>query len=145
MSTETGVTDERRELGVSETLRLRDVGPALTVSDLDASLAWYRDVVGFVVKETWEPEGEIVGYSLVAGVGNLMLMKDDGAKGWDRKKGQGLRLFLSTAQDVDRIAENIKARGGELATEPADMPWGGRAFNLVDPDGFNLTIVGESS
>ena len=144
MSTDTRTAEERRR-NVPETLRLRDVGPALTVNDLERSLSWYRDIVGFVVKETWEHEGEIGGYSLVAGVGNLMLVKDDFAKGHDRDKGQGLRLFLSTAQNVDEIAENIKARGGELASEPADMPWGGRAFNLVDPDGFQLTIVGESS
>ncbi len=145
MSTESQITEERRERGVPETLRLRDVGPALTVNDLDASLAWYTDIVGFVVKEKWEHEGEVRGYSLVAGVGNLMIGQDDFAKGRDRDKGQGLRLFLSTAQDVDEIAEKIKARGGELASEPADMPWGGRAFSLVDPDGFNLTIAGESA
>ena len=27
-------------------------------------------------------------------------------------------------------------RGGELLSEPADMPWGARVFRLRDPDGF---------
>ena len=30
----------------SEALDLRSVRPALTVADIDTSLAWYRDVVG---------------------------------------------------------------------------------------------------
>jgi predicted enzyme related to lactoylglutathione lyase len=37
----------------------------------------------------------------------------------------------------------IKGRGGQLASEPADMPGGVRAFDLVDSDGFLLTISSE--
>ncbi len=97
-------------------------------------------MVGFTVDERWEHEGELMGVSLVAGATRLMLGQDDGAKGWDRKKGQGFRLYLSTAQDIDQLAADIVGRGGTLAKEPADMPWGARAFDLVDPDGFQLTV-----
>jgi uncharacterized glyoxalase superfamily protein PhnB len=55
-------------------------------------------------------------------------------------KGQGIRIYLQTTQDVDGVAAAIKDRGGELASEPEDMPWGARAFNLIDPDGILLTI-----
>jgi uncharacterized glyoxalase superfamily protein PhnB len=51
-----------------------------------------------------------------------------------------MRLHLTTAQNVDEIAAGIKQRGGKLDSEPADMPWGTRAFALTDPDGFKLTI-----
>jgi len=126
---------------VPETLRLRSIAPSLTVKDLEASLHFYRDVVGFMVADEWSNEGELRGVSLVAGSARLLLGKDDGAKGWDRKKGEGFRLYLNTAQDIDEIAQAIKARGGTLASEPADMPWGSRAFDMVDPDGFLLTIA----
>ena len=56
-------------------------------------------------------------------------------------KGLGMRFYLETVQDVDEIAEHIKARGGTLASEPADMPWGPRAFSLEDPDGFAFTVM----
>ena len=69
-----------------------------------------------------------------------MLSKEDWAKGRDRVKGQGLRLYMSTNQDVDEVAAAIKSRGGEFTSEPADMPWGARTFDLVDPDGFLITI-----
>ena len=39
------------------------------------------------------------------------------------------------------MADFIKSRGGTLASEPAYMPWGARAFDLLDPDGFQLTIT----
>ena len=125
---------------VPESLRLRTITPGITVDDLDASLTWYRDIVGFTVKDLWEVEGEVRGAELVAGDTALLIGQDDWAKGRDRTKGVGFRLYLTTAQDVDELAAGIKERGGSLESEPADMPWGGRAFSLVDPSGFNLTI-----
>ncbi|MBI2073153.1 MAG: VOC family protein [Gemmatimonadetes bacterium] len=123
-----------------ETLRLRDISPSLTVTDLQASIAWYRDVLGFMVDDTWEHEGKVAGVSLKAGKVYLNLSQDDWAKGRDRVKGEGFRLYLTTGQDIDGIAAAIKARGGKLASEPTDQPWGARTFNLVDPDGYKLTV-----
>ncbi len=54
MNTESDVPVDRRDHSSPETLRLRSISPALTVADIDTSLAWYRDVVGFHVQETWE-------------------------------------------------------------------------------------------
>ncbi len=123
-----------------ETLRLRNVEPGLTVNDLQRSLAWYRDILGFTEGERWEHDGKLAGISVVAGTVTINLTQDDWAKGRDRQKGEGFRLYLNTVQDVDEIAATIKARGGTLASEPKDMPWGARVFHLVDPDGFKLTI-----
>lgn len=69
------------------------------------------------------------------------LNQDDFAKGRDRKKGIGSRLRCTTAQDLDRFAAEVQARGGALDQEPMDMPWGGRQFMITDPDGFKLTFV----
>jgi len=126
-----------------ETLRLRRVTPAFTVTDVDTSLSFYRDVLGFVVDEIWEHEGHRVGAALVAGSVTLLLSQDDGEKGGERTKGQGFRLHLSTAQDIDRLASLVVARGGTLQDGPVDMPWGARAFTVLDPDGFKLTVAAE--
>jgi uncharacterized glyoxalase superfamily protein PhnB len=124
-----------------ETLRFRSVSPGLTVNDLQKSIAWYRDVAGFYVGEMWKaPDGTVRGAEIMAGAARFYLGQDDWAKGRDRKKGEGFRLNLTTAQSVDEIATGIKQRGGKLDSEPADMPWGSRAFALTDPDGFKLTI-----
>jgi uncharacterized glyoxalase superfamily protein PhnB len=124
-----------------ETLRLRDVSPAFTATDLQRSIAFYRDVLGFVVSEEWRENGVLQGCEMRAGNVLFMLMQDDFAKGRDRQKGVGTRLHVSTAQDIDRLAAEIKARGGILDQEPADMPWGQRVFTISDPDGFKLTIA----
>ena len=65
---------------------------------------------------------------------------NDGAKGFDRVKGVGFAVQLTTTQDVDAIAARIKDQGGTLVMEPTDTPWG-RVFRLKDPDGFNLVIT----
>ena len=126
-----------------ETLRLRAMMPGITASDLQASLAWYRDVLGFTVAEEYKQDERVMGVRLVAGSVQIMLGQDDFAKGRDRQKGAGLRFFCTTAQDVDQLAAAIKERGGKLAHEPTDQPWGTRDFGVVDPDGFNISISTE--
>ncbi len=126
-----------------ETLRLHGISPSLTVGDIEASLAWYRDVVGFHVRETWEDEGTVGGAALIAGEASLLLVQDDWAKGRDRVKGVGFRLHMTTGSDVDELAAAIEQRGGTLESPPADMPWGARAFSLEDPDGYKITIASE--
>ena len=126
-----------------ETLRVRQLSVGLTVGDVQKSIAWYRDVLGCVVEEEWEHEGNVAGASMLAGAARFFIGQDDWAKGRDRKKGEGVRLHLATAQDIDEVAARVKANGGTLDSEPADMPWGVRAFALSDPDGFKLTIASE--
>jgi uncharacterized glyoxalase superfamily protein PhnB len=124
-------------------LRLRSSGPSLTVSDIHDSVAWYRDVLGFTVGERWERNGQLAGAELVAGKVTFWLSQDDWQKGRDRVKGEGFRMHCATVQNVDRLAEGIKARGGTLLQEPRDEPWGGRDFAVADPDGFKITIATE--
>jgi len=144
MSTEQMRTTARSPRANPETLRLRRVSPSLTVGDIGTSLKFYRDTLGFLVDEIWEQEGRRVGAALIAGSVQLMLTLDDGARGADRTKGDGFRLHLTTVQNVDDLAARVEKRGCTLEARPADAPWGGRAFTVVDPDGFRLTIASEA-
>src|SRR5262245_25987174 len=114
---------------------------SITVKDIRKSVAWYRDVVGFGVERTAEREGQLALVALKAGDVRLSLNQDNGAKGWDRIKGLGFSINIWTTDDVDVIAEHIKANGGVLDTEPVDAVWGARFFRLTDPDGFKLAIM----
>jgi uncharacterized glyoxalase superfamily protein PhnB len=112
----------------------------LTVNDIQASITWYRDVLGFTPVEEYQQEGKVVGARLTAGAIEILLTQDNFAKGRDRQKGAGFRLYLTTAQNVDQLAAAIRERGGQLTQEPTDQPWGARDFAVVDPDGFNISI-----
>lgn len=145
------MTEQQSSTSVKEkasTLNLGGVMPAITVSDLGASIAWYRDVMGFVVAREIEHEGQRVGAMISAGSVQFMLGQDDFAKGRDRPKGIGFRLYCVSEQDIDELAAGIKARGGTLDQEPTDQPWGARDLAVSDPDGFKITIssgTGEES
>ena len=126
-----------------ESLRLRSIAASFTVNDLQKSVAWYRDVLGFTPGERWETNGGLRGMQMKAGACDIMLGQDDFAKGRDRKKGEGFRLWVSTAQDISELAGRVKARGWTLDREPSETPWGDWAFAVTDPDGFKITFIQE--
>ena len=68
MSGETQLPTQERRSDGPQALRLSSIAPAITVNDLEASLSWYCDVVGFMIAEKFEYEGELRGAALVAGV-----------------------------------------------------------------------------
>jgi lactoylglutathione lyase len=145
MSTDSAAPDGADRRAHPESFRGRALTASLTANDLQKSLAWYRDVLGFTVDQQHEREGTLRAVSLKAGTVRILIGQDDGAKGWDRKKGDGMSLMITTAQDVDELAARIRERGGTLESEPTDMPWGARVFRVQDPDGFKLAISSEAS
>src|SRR5258708_40182446 len=96
-----------------ETLRLRTVMPALVVNDLATSLAWYRDVLGFIVTKEIRREDLLVAAHLAAGTVVLLLGQDDFAKGRDPAKGVALRLHFVTGQDIDQPPAILQERHGQ--------------------------------
>jgi predicted enzyme related to lactoylglutathione lyase len=136
----TGRQLERRH-SKRETLRLRSIEPSFTVSDLERSVRFYSDVLGFVVGERYtDADGVLRGARLKAGICQLGLSQDDWAKGRDRQRGVAVRIWCTTAQDIDALAAKVTAGGGRITQEPTDESWGGRSLSIDDPDGFHLTI-----
>jgi lactoylglutathione lyase len=139
-ATRKAATPDRRARSSPETLRLRSTMPAFTVADLQRSIGFYTGVLRFIVSERWNDGDVLRGVMLKAGTCSFGLSQDDWKMGRDRKKGQGVRIWCETAQDVDTLAAGVKAAGHRLTEEPKDQEWGGRAFSLDDPDGFHLTV-----
>lgn len=123
-------------------LNATTLGCSMTCKDIDASLRWYRDVLGFSLAQTFEREGKLATAVMSAGDIRLVLNQDDGKLGWGRTKGQGfyLQINVANAADVDAAASRIKAAGGALLDEPSDRPWGVRMFQFKDMDGFKMGI-----
>jgi uncharacterized glyoxalase superfamily protein PhnB len=121
-------------------LQGESVSISLTAKDLKTSVAWYRDVLGMVVTQEYERDGAVRAVAMQAGAVRFLLNQDDGGRGWDRVKGEGFAIQITTTQSIDAIADRVRANGGQLDTEPADMPWGARVFRLRDPDGFKLSV-----
>ncbi len=122
------------------TMNATTLGCSLTCKDLEASVAFYRDAVGFTVAMPFERDGKLVAAVIADGDIRIVLNQDDGKLGWDRVKGQGcyIQINVKTPADVDAAAERIKAAGHPIHGEPADQPWGARMFTFNDLDGFKL-------
>ena len=125
-----------------EALQVSTIAPSLTVDDLQKSITFY-EALGFVVDEKWEDNGTLLGAMMRAGKSQIGLSQDDWKKGRDRKKGVGMRVFMSTTQNVDEIAKRAKTAGISLTSDPHDTEWKSRAFEVTDPSGFLLTISSE--
>ncbi len=139
MSTNSQVPDTAEQSGAGA-FQARGLTLSLTVKDLQKSIAWYTEVVGFAIDRKLERDGKLRGCVLKAGDMQISINQDDGAKGWTRIKGEGFSVRISTDQNIDMIAKRIKEHGGTLESEPADMPWGARIFRLRDLDGYKFTI-----
>ena len=126
-----------------EAVQISAIVPTLTVDDLQKSITFY-EALGFTIDETWEDNGTLLGVMLRAGKSQIGLNQDDWEKGRDRKKGIGVRLSLLTPQNVDEIARRAKSAGITLKSEPQDTEWKSRAFEVIDPSGFLLTIFSET-
>ena len=125
-----------------EALQISTIAPSLTVDDLQKSITFY-EAIGFAIDEKWEENGTLLGVMMRAGKTEIGLMQDDWGKGRDRKKGVGMRVFMSTTQNVDELAARAKRAGIVLNAEPHDTEWKTRAFEVTDPTGFLLTISSE--
>ena len=123
-------------------IRATTLGCSLTCKDLEASIRFYRDAIGFTVAQTFESDGKVAAAVVAAGDCRIVLNQDDGKLGWDRIKGQGFYLQINVVApaDVDAAAARIKAAGGTLVDEPANRSWGVRMLQFKDLDGFKLGV-----
>jgi catechol 2,3-dioxygenase-like lactoylglutathione lyase family enzyme len=125
----------------SPALQATSLAPSLTASDLPRSIQFYTKGLGFEIVEKNEADGAVRFVMMKAGAGMLGVGQDDFAKGRNRTKGVGFRIWITTSQDVSALAERAKNAGITLDEGPKALPWGPMAFAVTDPDGFKLTIA----
>jgi PhnB protein len=120
--------------------------PALTVTDMDRSVRFYEDALGF--RRTFSipgPDGRPVFTTLSHGDATLMLSvaqtesPDPPVAG---SLGAGVNLYLTVTQeeDIDALFERAWNNGARVVTEPTDQFWGDRDWTIADPDGYTLTV-----
>jgi len=106
--------------------------PVLHVSDVLATAAFYRDVLGF----TWDFGNET--YAVVWRDNSAIHFVSDGADG---ANPSGVQLF-QWLKDVDVYYKEIIDRGADVVEAPTDQPYGIREFGLRDLNGV-LIVFGQ--
>jgi lactoylglutathione lyase len=111
--------------------------PILTSRDLNASLRFYRELIGAESTYQFPPEGEPAFVTLRIGGSTLGLGVQDepGDLANDR-----ITLWLY-ADDCDAAVGKLRDAGVPVLAEPADQPWGERMAIVTDPDGNRVIIA----
>jgi catechol 2,3-dioxygenase-like lactoylglutathione lyase family enzyme len=121
----------------------------IAVDDHDKALAFYRDALGFEVRNDVSYEGMrwvTVGSPSQPGVEIVLEppVADPGAASSDKDAAAELlakgllRGVNFRTDDVDATFERIRASGAEVLQEPMDMPYGVRDCAFRDPAGNML-------
>jgi catechol 2,3-dioxygenase-like lactoylglutathione lyase family enzyme len=120
-------------------------GAILAVADVERSLAFYRDHIGFAVEATYDDPP----YATLALAGTRLSLAEQG-HGADDRPGVALAAPADPSQanvvlvvEVDDArAEHarLNAAGVRFLADPYEPPWGGCRFFCVDPDGYLVEI-----
>jgi catechol 2,3-dioxygenase-like lactoylglutathione lyase family enzyme len=123
---------------VTTPIALTAAAPVFVVQDVPASVAHYRDVLGFRVEFTY---GEPTFYAGVER--DRVLIHLQAAAQTKRVPGQSALYVFVTG--VDALYDELKGRGARVGDPPKDYPYGMRDFDLLDPDGNHLSFGQESA
>lgn len=127
------------------TIAIRGMAPLLQVFDMPASIAFYRDVLGFAIIETSAP-GDRFDWALL-GYGGTELMLNTAYEGNARPAApdparvtahRDTALFFGCA-DLDGAWAHLRAHGVD-AEPPVTQGYGMRQVYLTDPDGYLLCL-----
>ena len=116
---------------------------ALTVSDFDQAVAFYRDALGLEQLADWSSEsGRVI--LLDAGRATLELFDEAQAETVDeieagKRVSGNVRLALEVS-DSEETARRLVAAGAERVAPPVTTPWGDRNARVRAPDGMQLTL-----
>jgi Uncharacterized protein conserved in bacteria len=114
--------------------------PMLLVSNLEASSAWYQNVLGFADVFTMRMKDgrPVIVHLRWCMFADLLLTPAGSPTGEDVKAGITLNFATTSA---DEIAERARSAGARIISEPTDRPWNARDVTIADPDGYRLNFT----
>jgi lactoylglutathione lyase len=134
----------------------------ITVSDLDRSVAFYRDLLGFEEVFSWNPQaeyiGRLVGYPEADIHATILRMPHSEVfleimeyRGVDRTPADtgtanpGIAHLAFFVDDCDAMYDELAAKGVRSVSPPVTPTigpnQGGRAVYLIDPDGIRVELI----
>ena len=121
-------------------------GFGLFVEDMGRMIRFYRDVLGFEIKEDEDTSNVFL---VKDGTLFLLYGRSDFEKMTSRRyeyiKGLNghseIALYVDTFEEVDERFKEVVSKGAQPILEPTTEPWGQRTCYIADPEG-NLIEIG---
>ena len=121
-------------------------GFGLFVEDMGRMIRFYRDVLGFEIKEDEDTSNVFL---VKDGTLFLLYGRSDFEKMTSRRyeyiKGLNghseIALYVDTFEEVDERFKEVVQKGAQPILEPTTEPWGQRTCYIADPEG-NLIEIG---
>jgi len=111
-------------------MKFEKSNPILYSEDIERSLAYYTEVLGFEEKWSWGNPPDFGG-----------VMKDDVEIFFCLKNQGNPGTWLALMVDnVDEYYERIKIKGAKIVAPPLNKEWNMREMCVEDPDGHMLRI-----
>ena len=120
-------------------------GVILAVADVDRSVGFYRDALGFEVEAVYEDPP----YATLVLAGTRVSFAEQGHPAEDRPgveleaprdPGKANALLVVEVADAHAEHERLAGIGVRFLAEPYEPPWGGCRFFCIDPDGYLVEI-----
>lgn len=120
---------------------IRQIVPVFFTMDIPATLAYYKDKLGFECLGTWHDPPV---YAIIAGDHQAIHFRcaEPPTPHPDKDAEELLDAYLSV-DDAGALFAEYTARGVEITRELADTPWGSREFAVKDCAG-RLPAFGSS-
>jgi catechol 2,3-dioxygenase-like lactoylglutathione lyase family enzyme len=111
-------------------MEIKDAATVFQVTDIQRSLRYYREVLGFEFDFEFGPYAGVHQGGMY-----LHLCAHDT---WKRPLGGGMATVF--CDEVDLYHDDVKGRGATIPLAPTYEPYGLRDFVVSDPDGNLLTF-----
>src|SRR2546422_8197458 len=123
---------------------MRSLTPILSVKEIERSLRFYIEVLGF---EQWfclrAKDGSVAVAGVRRGNSQFIFGNQEHLSEIDRRGlGAGVELYVDVGEDdIDAWYEMIRLQISDLVRPIETKCWGDRVFTILDPAGYRLSFA----
>jgi uncharacterized glyoxalase superfamily protein PhnB len=117
------------------------LSPTMAVRDMNRTIEFYRDQLGFQLGMAFPDVGSPE-YADLSKDGMVLMFVPTRNCGIDdsEKLGVGVSFYMQIDGDIDKYYRELKKKGVKIVIDIKDEPFGIRDFSVMDPDGYLLTF-----
>jgi uncharacterized glyoxalase superfamily protein PhnB len=115
--------------------------PTLRFRDVDAAIAWMRDVLGFTEHVVYRDDTGAVVHGEMAHGDDIVMFGTRGREGTsDEAFPAGGSTIYVGVDDIEAVHERAVAAGADVVVALHDTDYGSRDFTVRDPEGNRWSV-----